>query len=236
MCAILLLLLLGGCGHPSAPQSESRAFAPPQAFAPVPDTQGLPVRPDPALTPGATLPVTAADICVPGYSHAVRNVPSDVKKQAYAEYGIAHHAAGEFEVDHLISLELGGSNSLKNLWPQSYHTQPWNAHVKDALENALHEDVCTNQMPLAQAQQAIATDWIGAYQREFHTSAPLASTGGRRSIPRTASYETPLPPAPSNGGGTGQVWVNTRSSKYFLPGSRYYGNTKQGAYMPEAQA
>lgn len=247
LCALPLLLLLGGCGHPSAPQSSSRMIAPPQAFVPAPETQGLPLRPDPALTPGATLPVTAEDICVSGYSEKVRNVPLDVKRQAYAEYGITQHAAGEFEVDHLISLELGGSNSLKNLWPQSYHTQPWNAHVKDALENALHEQVCTNQISLPDAQRAIATDWIGAYQREFHTSVPLASTGGRRRTERTASYDASPPsalPVPDAGTGlgsadganNGQVWVNTHSGKYFLPGSRYYGNTKQGAYMPEAQA
>ena len=63
--------------------------------------------------------MTKSDICVPGYSKKVRNVPESVKKQAYAEYGITLHQPKEYEVDHLISLELGGSNSLKNLWPQS---------------------------------------------------------------------------------------------------------------------
>jgi hypothetical protein len=32
------------------------------------------------------------------------------------------------------------------------------------------------------------------------------------------------------------VWVNTASGKYFRPGSRYYGHTKQGKYMTEADA
>src|SRR5436305_1905025 len=105
--------------------------------------QMVPLLPDPKLTPGDTLDVTAADICTPGYSKKVRNVPQEVKRQAYAEYGIASHQPGEFEVDHLISLELGGSNSLRNLWPQSYRTQPWNAHVKDAIENELHREVCS---------------------------------------------------------------------------------------------
>src|SRR5579871_616744 len=76
--------------------------------------------PDPKMTPGDTLPVTADDVCVSGYSKKVRNVTEDVKKQAYAEYGITSHRPHEYEVDHLISLELGGSNSIKNLWPQSY--------------------------------------------------------------------------------------------------------------------
>jgi hypothetical protein len=38
-------------------------------------------------------------------------------------------------VDHLVSLEIGGANTVQNLWPQSYDTTPWNAHVKDKLEN-----------------------------------------------------------------------------------------------------
>jgi hypothetical protein len=132
-----------------------------------------PTRPDPKLTPGATFPVTAADVCTPGYSRSVRNVPAEVKQQAYAEYGIASHPAGAFEVDHLISLELCGSNSIKNLWPESYHTEPWNARVKDALENRLHQEVCAGKTPLAKAQREIATDWIAAYKSHFHRDAPL---------------------------------------------------------------
>jgi hypothetical protein len=131
-----------------------------------------PLRPDPTLTPGDTLPVTKADICVPGYSKKVRNVPSGVKKQAYARYGIAQRATGEFEVDHLISLELGGSNSIRNLWPESYMTHPWNAHVKDVVENALHKQVCDGTMSLHDAQRAIASDWIAAYRRLLRRDLP----------------------------------------------------------------
>src|SRR5579859_3823890 len=95
--------------------------------------------PNRALTPGDALDVTKDDVCTPGYSKTVRNVTAEEKRQVYAEYGIASHAPGEYEVDHLISLELGGSNRLKNLWPQSYKTHPWNAHVKDKLENRLRK-------------------------------------------------------------------------------------------------
>lgn len=105
-------------------------------------SNGPPVVPDPQLTPGATLEVTTADICVPGYTKNVRDVPAAVKRQVYVAYGIEDHAPREYEIDHLIPLELGGSNALKNLWPQSHQTQPWNAHIKDQLENTLHQLVC----------------------------------------------------------------------------------------------
>jgi hypothetical protein len=226
----------------------------PRAFLPA-DQANSPLTPDPKMTPGATLPVTTGDICVSGYSKKVRNVPNDVKQKVYAEYGITSHKPGEYEVDHLISLELGGSNSIKNLWPQSYVTQPWNAHVKDKLENELHNEVCSGKIDLPTAQHEIATNWIASYKKHFRTSLPLSSgstassTGHARRYSRHPLTGAPIPftvPAvPSNASGTStagnqssgaQVWVNLKSGKYFQPGSKYYGHTKSGQYMSEATA
>ncbi|WP_174721501.1 hypothetical protein [Capsulimonas corticalis] len=207
--------------------------------------QPTPSVPNPNLTPGAVLPVTKDDLCVPGYTKKVRNVPQSVKNQVYAEYGVTHHKAGDYEVDHLISLELGGSNSIKNLWPESYKSKPYNAHVKDKLENRLHALVCSGQLDLAAAQHAIATDWIGAYKKYMGASpssaAPKAHAKNHsRShwynlrIPQTQTPPMPMSTTPDSP--SGQVWVNTKSGKYFQPGARYYGKTKQGQYMSEKDA
>jgi hypothetical protein len=257
LTALALVSIPIGCRAPSSsPPPPAPIVAPPTSSTPPApaDQQGPPIQPDPQLTPGATLAVTTDDICVPGYTQVVRDVPAAVKRQVYAEYGITHHEPGEYEVDHLISLELGGSNSLKNLWPQSYETQPWNAHVKDALEDELHRLVCSGQLDLKTAQHEIATDWIGAYKKYFQTDRPLTSTRASRRRRRPAEGElssgseplrTPATPeAPSNPasgtqpetGLTRRVWVNTRSGKYFRPGSRYYGQTKEGQYMTETEA
>jgi hypothetical protein len=121
--------------------------------------------PTPSLTPGAVLTTDTATICARGYARTVRHTPAWVKAKAYAEYGIRHHQPDDYEVDHLVSLELGGADELKNLWPQSYKTVPWNARVKDRLENYLRREVCAGRLPLATAQAEIARDWIGAYRK-----------------------------------------------------------------------
>ena len=131
-----------------------------------------PIRPDASLTPGVVNPDATVDvICVPNYTagvdakgNKVRNVPESLKKKAFAAYNI-DPTTDKFEIDHLINLELGGANDLKNLWPQSYTTQPWNAHKKDALENKLHKLVCQKKLDLAVAQQEISKDWIAAYNK-----------------------------------------------------------------------
>ena len=121
--------------------------------------------PNPDLTPGVTLNVTKEDICTPGYSKSVRNVPQSEKRQVYEEYSIKpNEPPCPCEVDHLISLELGGSNDIKNLWSESYAGK-WNAHMKDRLENWLHKQVCEGRMSLQEAQDAIRNDWIKAYKK-----------------------------------------------------------------------
>ncbi len=205
-----------------------------------------PILPDASRTPGDVLPVTKDDVCVAGYSQKVRNVPSAAKPQVYASYGITSHKPGEYEVDHLISLELGGSNSVRNLWPESYVTSPWNARVKDALENELHRQVCEGKITLKQAQDLIAHNWIASYKKIFHTDLPKgkASASGKKShrgfsgrgadpTPSVPAVNPNANPAP---GQAGKVWVNTASGKYFHAGAKYYGKTKEGQYMSEAQA
>jgi len=128
--------------------------------------------PDPQLTPGDVLTTSRDDVCRPGWSKSVRHVSEGTKRAVFAAYGIAGNHRGECgtspegcEIDHLTSLELGGSNDPKNLWPESYdRAREWNAHVKDQLENELHRMVCDGEMTLEDAQAIIAKDWIAAYR------------------------------------------------------------------------
>lgn len=122
-----------------------------------------PILPNQHITPGEVDASAGLEkICTVGYTKTVRNVSESKKDHVYELYGI-QRVPGQYEVDHLISLQLGGTNSMRNLWPQSYFGEPWNAHVKDGLENELNRLVCDGKIPLEIAQNAIATDWIAAY-------------------------------------------------------------------------
>lgn len=122
--------------------------------------------PNPTLTPGKVMERRAEVVCVPGYAGKVRDVSNAKKREVYRRYGLPYNDRSECaegaEVDHLVSLQLGGSNEVENLFPQSY-CGTWNAHVKDRYENYLHEQVCKGKMKLKAAQKEISTDWIKGY-------------------------------------------------------------------------
>src|SRR5262245_28773899 len=86
--------------------------------------------PNPKLTPGDAEEVLREKVCAATYSRSEK-IPIDVKRQVFDRYGVGHDAVG-FNVDHLIPAKLGGSNSLKNLWPQPLAGE-WNHHLKNRL-------------------------------------------------------------------------------------------------------
>lgn len=126
--------------------------------------------PDPVLTPGDVRTTDTKYVCTPGTSQKDRRVTESAKRRVFASYGVPGNRKGicggaeGCEVDHLISLQLGGSNSVRNLWPQPYEGE-WNAHQKDVLESKLKRLVCSGTMPLEEAQYIIANDWISAYKQ-----------------------------------------------------------------------
>ena len=122
------------------------------------DARGV-ILPDRACTPGDTLNVAAVDICIKGYTKTVRKVSRATHEGIFEVYGIMAHRAGEYEVDHLISLELGGSNSAFNLWPQPASPRP-GFRQKDLCENRAHALVCEGNLTLEQAQVGISVDWL----------------------------------------------------------------------------
>jgi hypothetical protein len=189
--AVVLALLMGACAPSASPANLPQTVAPATAdsslgplTSPPPASTVPPAGigqrtktsncvgqnglSDPACTPGAIFSgATRGQVCTSGYSSQVRNVPQSEKDQVYAEYGIASHSPGQYEVDHLVSLELGGSNDIANLWPEPAEPRP-GFHEKDQVENYLHAQVCSGAMSMQEAQIEIATNWRQVYQSMPH--------------------------------------------------------------------
>ena len=127
--------------------------------------------PDRTCSPGAVfVGVSLATICTPGYSARVRSVGTAEQGSTFREYGLPFRSYGRaYEVDHIVSLELGGSNDLANLYPEAAVPAP-GYHVKDRLENRLHRLVCAGQLPLGSVQREIAADWVALYAKVYGTS------------------------------------------------------------------
>jgi hypothetical protein len=159
---------------------------PPPQHCAVRVSNGFPI-PDPACTPGAFNPTLTVDVLRnPDFrTSCVRShvTTQQQKAMTYGLYGVPHPANNTgpnqtCELDHLIALELGGADTLDNIWPQC---GPPGAPLaqrffkeKDTVENYLAKMVKTGQMDLGEAQRGIATDWT-QYLDVARTGCP----GGR---------------------------------------------------------
>ena len=126
--------------------------------------------PDRRCSPGAYYnKLTKRVLCSPSFrTGPIRNVPLATKHQVEAEYGLKPKAYGStLEIDHIISLELGGSNDPRNLYPElvKFADGSPGFHVKDKLENVVHRAVCGGSISLRAAQRQIAGNWELLYQQ-----------------------------------------------------------------------
>ncbi|PZR66782.1 MAG: hypothetical protein DLM66_12840 [Candidatus Dormiibacter spiritus] len=179
---LAVTLLLVGCADAGGPSSPARhqgsgaasngqlaqASSVPGAACHYRQVAGNQTLPDSSCTPGATNPaVTQADIgstiCVRGWTKTIRPPASETepqKRKSMRRYG-ATGSAGDFEFDHLISLELGGApDDQRNLWPEPGASP----NAKDGVERALNQAVCTRRLTLIEAQRRITADWTTATQ------------------------------------------------------------------------
>lgn len=126
--------------------------------------------PDKTCTPGVVDPSVNQDniyttICRSGYTQSVRpsvSYTNSLKKQQIIDYGYENKNMGDYEEDHLISLELGGDpKDPKNLWPQPHPS----INEKDKVENYLHSLVCSGKLTLIKAQEEISTNWYDVFKQ-----------------------------------------------------------------------
>jgi hypothetical protein len=100
---------------------------------------------------GVSANVQKVQLCTPGYTKTVRPAVSYTNKLKM-QWTPAGHKPSEYELDHYIPIELGGSpTDLNNLWLQVWST----ARIKDVQENLLHRDLCNGVYTIEQVQASI---------------------------------------------------------------------------------
>lgn len=184
------------------------------------------ILPNGVLTPGAVNPSVSqanirSTICRTGFTSTIRpdeSYTTGLKRTQLAS-GYSWHgdqSTGDYEEDHLISLELGGApNDPRNLWPEPYAGRR-GARIKDLVENKLHDEVCSGSLSLAAAQRDIAADWWAAYQRYGGESYPKVWDG---------QYTGPTP---SNSGGGAPSGATARCKDGTYSYSKHKSGTCSG--------
>jgi hypothetical protein len=126
-------------------------------------------RPDRSCSPGAYYSrLTKRVVCSSRFrTSTIRNVPQSEKFRVEREYGMAAGYYGcAIEIDHIVPLELGGSNAIANLFPEP-GSGAANYHAKDALENRAKSMVCVGRLSLRTARRGFARNWEALYHRVF---------------------------------------------------------------------
>jgi len=109
--------------------------------------------PNPKLTPGR----------VAEQEKDRAGVTAAMERKVFARYRLPWARRAEFKIDHLIPRELGGADTVDNLWPQSLRAKPYGADRKELLTEVLLTRIARGQMTLAQAREQISRDWIDAF-------------------------------------------------------------------------
>ncbi len=109
--------------------------------------------PDPKLTPGR-IAKSAQDR---------EPVTDETERRVFRLYQIPWRRRPEFKIDHLIPRELGGADTIDNLWPQSINIKPYNARRKEFLTRYVLNLIAANKMTLDQAQKEMQEDWIACF-------------------------------------------------------------------------
>lgn len=133
--------------------------------------------PNPHLTPGEVR-ATDLDTILATEREAEAGRPGVATKDlVWKEYGyVGRHDGAHWEFDHLVPIECGGSNDVRNLWPEP-RTGPYNAYDKDRLEDYCGDAIRNGSMTVAAAQAVFLepSDWRVEYRKVYGEPADADS-------------------------------------------------------------
>jgi hypothetical protein len=106
------------------------------------------VFPNADLTPGSFCTTSDPDFLELRYAEQIpickRNVSTQRKRNIMQNYGYPMADRDHYEMDHCIPLNMGGSNSDLNLWPEPIDDD--NANPKNKLEGAIYKGLSSGTM------------------------------------------------------------------------------------------
>ena len=109
--------------------------------------------PNPKLTPGR----------VARTEKERAGITLKLEQKVFARYRLPWERRTAFKIDRLIPTELGGADTLDNLWPQSVRARPYGTDRKELLTEVLLKKIRDGKLTIEQAQEAISRDWIDAF-------------------------------------------------------------------------
>jgi len=120
--------------------------------------------PNRVLTPGDIASTDVDVICQKDYPAKSRRVSNSLREKVYTLHKVQKsQCRGDCKIDHLVPLAIGGSNDIKNLWAHEYGAD-YSVHEKTRLEVLMRKKVCTEGMPIQQAQACFVWDWTQCYE------------------------------------------------------------------------
>jgi len=168
VAAVLAAAALAGCG--SSPKSSFYTLSSSAPYQQAPATESF----------GIAISAVAVPDVIDRPQFVTRTGANELVINEFARWGEPLKGEIPRVMAADLSRELGGADDAKNLWPQPYGSQPWNAVRKDCVETRLHTEVCAGHITLKQAQDAIRFNWTSAYLRYYENPEP-----GKKCTPRT---------------------------------------------------
>lgn len=136
---------------------------PAPSITPVPASPSATLKPDVVPPQGDVITVPIDELCLKNYVSQKSSVSVTVQKKVFTKYKVDYPSDGKYQLDHFIPVELGGSNSMDNLWPQPASPKP-GFQEKNQVEQYLYKQVCSGAISLKSAQQQIR-DWQTVYNK-----------------------------------------------------------------------